>query len=207
MSSRFTPRIRATYFPDETDLDAVDYFANVNWLYTGQRTRTRVRGEFAVQDIVNSEQPGVDDGGDLGDPDMGDGGLVLVDNSRTRFNLRPSMNFELSPRRELAFDVGYTDVSFDEQVPGAQVDYNTADASAALVARMNETIHVDDAHSRLALRHLHQRRRRTVTAPSCNGTGERPRIRARICAAARKTSRYRAATTSSPGSSAPASAS
>jgi len=135
----FTPRIRATYFPDETDLDAVDYFANVNWLYTGQRTRTRVRGEFAVQDIVNSEQPGVDDGGELGDPDMGDGGRVLIDNSRTRFNLRPSMNFELSPRRELAFDVGYTDVSFDRQVPGAQVDYNTTDASAALVARLNET--------------------------------------------------------------------
>jgi len=135
----FTPRIRATYFPDDTDLDAVDYFANVNWLYTGQRARTRVRGEFSQQDIVNSEQPGVDGGGDLGEPDMGDGGLVLVDNRRMRFNLRPSMNFELSPRRELAFDVGYTDVSFEEQVPGAQVDYNTTDASAALVARMNET--------------------------------------------------------------------
>ncbi|HEU5135134.1 MAG TPA: hypothetical protein VFU13_08335 [Steroidobacteraceae bacterium] len=135
----FTPRIRATYFPDETDLDAVDYFADVNWLYSGQRTRTRVRGDFAVQDIVNSEQPGVDDGGELGDPDMGDGGLVLVDNTRTRFSLRPSMNFEMSPRRELAFDVGYTDVSFDRQIPGAQVDFKTADASAALIARMNET--------------------------------------------------------------------
>jgi len=134
-----TPRIRATYFPDATDLDAVDYFADVNWLYTGQRVRTRVRGEFSMQDVVNSEQPGVDDGGDLGDPDLGDGGLVLVDNTRTRFNVRPSMNFELSPRRELAFDVGYIDVSFDEQVLGAQVDYNTTEASAALVARMNET--------------------------------------------------------------------
>src|SRR6187549_1091568 len=26
----FTPRIRATYFPDETQLDATDYFANLN---------------------------------------------------------------------------------------------------------------------------------------------------------------------------------
>jgi hypothetical protein len=134
----FTPRVRATYFPDATDLDAVDYFANLNWLHQGQRVETRVRGEFSQQDIVNSEQPGVDDGGDLGEVDTGDGGLVLVDNRRMRFNVRPSVNFELSPRRELAFDAGYTNVSFEEQVPGAQVNYNTADVAAGLITRMNE---------------------------------------------------------------------
>ncbi len=80
----FTPRVRATYFPDATDLDTVDYFASLNWLNRGQRVETRVRGEFAQQDIVNSEQPGVDGGGDLGEPDLGDGGVVLVDNRRTR---------------------------------------------------------------------------------------------------------------------------
>src|SRR5262245_48123934 len=73
----FTPRIHATYFPDESDLDAVDYFANVDWQLRGQRTETRVLAEFAQQDIVDTEQPDVDAGGDLGEPDFGDSGVVL----------------------------------------------------------------------------------------------------------------------------------
>lgn len=134
----FTPRVRATYFPDATDFDAVDYFGTLDWLHRGQRTQTRVRGEFSVQDVVNSEQPDAEVGGDLGEPDIGDGGRVLIDNRRTRASLRPSMSFELSPRRELQFDAGYTDVSFDEEIDGAQVDYNVADLSAGFVARVNE---------------------------------------------------------------------
>jgi len=134
----FTPRVRATYFPDETDLDTVDYFANLDWVHRGQRVEGRVRGEFAQQDIVNSEQPDAEGGGDLGDPDLGDGGMVLVDNRRMRASLRPSMSFELSPRRELQFDAGYTDVNYEEHVSDTQVDYNTTDVSAGLRARLNE---------------------------------------------------------------------
>jgi len=134
----FTPRIRATYFPNETDLDAVDYFANLDWLHRGQRAETRVRGEFAQQDIVNSEQPDADGGGDLGEPDFGDSGRVLVDNRRMRASLRPSVSFELSPRRELQFDAGYTDVNYEKEIIDAQTDYSTADISAGLRARLNE---------------------------------------------------------------------
>jgi hypothetical protein len=134
----FTPRIRATYFPNETDLDAVDYFADLDWLHRGQRFQSRVRGEFAEQDIVNSEQPDVGAGGDLGEPDFGDGGRILVENRRMRAGLRPSMIFEVSPRRELLFDAGYTDVNYDEQLPGVQTDFTTADLSAGLRARLNE---------------------------------------------------------------------
>jgi hypothetical protein len=136
----FTPRIRATYFPDETDLDAVDYFANLNWEHRGQRFESRVTGEFSQQDIVNTEQPDVDSGGDLGEPDVGDGGIVLLPNRRSRANIRPLLVFELSPRRELIFDAGYLDVKYDEQISEAQTDYTTADASAGFRARLNETM-------------------------------------------------------------------
>jgi hypothetical protein len=134
----FTPRVRATYFPDETDLDAVDYFGTLNWEHRGQRARTRITGDFSVQDIVNSEQPDTALGGDLGEPDFGDGGRVLIDNRRTRASLRPSMSFELSPRRELQLGAGYTHVSFDEEVSAAQVGYNVADFSAGLLTRLSE---------------------------------------------------------------------
>jgi hypothetical protein len=134
----FTPRVRATYFPDETDLDSVDYFANVDWLHRGQRVEGRVQGEFAQQDIVNSEQPDAGQGGDLGEPDFGDGGRVLVENRRMRATLRPSMSIELSPRRDLLFDAGYTDVNYEKQIDGTQMDYTTADVSAGLRAQINE---------------------------------------------------------------------
>jgi hypothetical protein len=134
----FTPRVRATYFPDETELDAVDYFATLNWERRGQRIRTSIVGDFSQQDVVNSEQPDADAGGDLGEPDFGDGGRALIDNRRKRASLRPSMSFEISPRRELQLGAGYTDVSFDEQVSAAQVGYNVTDLSAGLVTRLNE---------------------------------------------------------------------
>ena len=134
----FTPRVRATYFHDATDLDAVDYFATLNWEHRGQRAQTRLRGEFSQQDVVNSEQPDATLGGELGEPDLGDGGRVLIDNRRMRASLRPSMSFELSPRRDLQFNAGYTDVSFDEQISAAQVDYNVADLAAGLLTRLNE---------------------------------------------------------------------
>jgi hypothetical protein len=134
----FTPRVRATYFPDESDLDTVDYFANLDWLHDGQRVGARIRGEFAQQDVVNSEQPDVDAGGDLGEGDTGDSGVTFVDNRRTRASVRPSLSFELSPRRDLLFDAGYTDVNYEEEFTDAQVDYNTADISAGLRAQLNE---------------------------------------------------------------------
>lgn len=133
-----TPRVRSTYFPNQKDLDATDYFTVLDWRYTGQRANTRVRGEFSQQDIINSEQPGADVDGDLGEPDFGDAGRVLVPNRRTRLQLQPSVTFELSPRRELQFEIAASDVSFDREIPGAQVDYNTYGAGAGLVFRNTE---------------------------------------------------------------------
>ena len=101
----FTPRIRATYFPDEQDLDTVDYFGTLDWQHKGQRLTSDVVGEFSQQDVVNSEQPDaeVPTGADLGQGDIGDSGIVLVKNRRTRGALNPSFEYEMSARRSLEF--------------------------------------------------------------------------------------------------------
>jgi hypothetical protein len=134
----FTPRVRATYFSDAPELDSVDYFATLDWLNRGQRVESRLRGEFAREDIVSSEQPDAAGGGDLGEPDLGDSGRVLVDNQRTRASMRPSFNFDLSARRQIELGAGYTDVTFEQEISTAQVDYNVIDAYAGLVTRLNE---------------------------------------------------------------------
>lgn len=135
----FTPQVRATYFPDEQDLDSVEYFAALDWQLHGQRVETRVRGDFSQEDVVNSEQPDAEVPGDsgLGEPDFGDSGRVLVENRRTRMSLRPTVDFDLSERRELEFGANLTDVNYDRQVIDAQVDYRNADLTAGLVTRFN----------------------------------------------------------------------
>ena len=135
----FTPGIRATYFPDEQDLDSVDYFAALDWQHRGQRVESRVRGDFSQEDVVNSEQPDAEVPGDsgLGDPDFGDSGIVLVENRRTRMSLRPMLDFELSERRELEFAATVTDVNYERQMIDAQIDYRSADLTAGLVTRIS----------------------------------------------------------------------
>ncbi len=135
----FAPRVRATYFPNAQDLDSVDYFARLELKHTGQRVISALNGDFSLLDIVHSEQPNVDTGGGLGEPDLGDSGHVVADNRRRYASLRPSFGFELSQRRQLQISGGYTDVKFDEQFFGAQVDYQVADVALGLVNRINET--------------------------------------------------------------------
>ncbi|MBC8026523.1 MAG: hypothetical protein H7Y89_11050 [Steroidobacteraceae bacterium] len=134
----FTPRVRSTYFPDETDLDSTDYFGALEWLHNGQRVTSRVRGDFALQDVVNSEQPDAGVDTDLGEVDIGDGGRVLTRNERMRFAVRPDFRFDLSPRKEIQIGAIYTDVSYDDQIEGAQVDFNLKELTAGLVSRINE---------------------------------------------------------------------
>lgn len=134
----FTPRVRATYFPDERDLDSTDYFGALDWLHNGQRVTSRLRGDFAQQDVINSEQPDAGVDTDLGEVDIGDSGRVLTRNTRTRFGVRPDFRFDVSPRKEIQIGANYTDVSYDNQIDGAQVDFNLKELTAGLVSRVNE---------------------------------------------------------------------
>jgi len=135
----FTPRVRGTYFPDARDLDAIDYYGDLYWLHLGQRLRTELRGEASQQDVVSSEQPDAEVPLDanLGEVDLGDSGRVLVENRRTRFSLSPDFSYEISPRRALEFGALVTDVSYDNEIPGAQVDFRYADVTAGLVTRLS----------------------------------------------------------------------
>jgi hypothetical protein len=137
----FTPRVRATYFPDEQDLDTVDYFADLDWQHKGQRLTSEVLGEYSQQDVVNSEQPDaeVPTGADLGQGPIGDSGIVLVKNRRTRGSLDPSFEYEMSARRSLEFGGNFADVRYDTEIPGAQVDYQNYGVYTGLVTRLSPT--------------------------------------------------------------------
>jgi hypothetical protein len=134
----FTPRVHATYFSDESELDSLDYFGVFDYRHGGQRVETRVRADFADQEVVNSEQPDADIDSGLGEPVFGDAGRVLVSNRRTRYALRPQVSWDLNQRNDVELEAGYTHVSFDRTIPLAQVGFNTTDVSAGLRTRMTE---------------------------------------------------------------------
>jgi hypothetical protein len=134
----FTPRVRATYFADQDDLDSVDYFGDMDWQRDGQRFDTRLRADFAQQDVVTSEQPdaGIDTG--LGEPVFGDAGRILVKNRRTRYGVRPSVSWEINQRNQFEIDGSYSDVSFDQAISNAQVGFDTTEITAGVRTRISE---------------------------------------------------------------------
>ena len=134
----FTPRVRATYFPSEQDLDTVDYFGTLEWLHDGPRLNTLVRGEYSQQDVVNSELPDAEVPGDsgLGEVDLGDSGRAFSENRRTRGALRPIIKYEMSQRRSLEFGASLVDVDYEQDIFGAQVDYSSEALTAGLVTRI-----------------------------------------------------------------------
>lgn len=134
----FTPRVSATYFPSEKELDSVDYFGTLEWKHNGQRFGALVRADYSQEDVVNSEQPDAEVPGDsgLGEVDLGDSGRAFTDNRRTRSGLRPRLDYELSERRSLEFGANVVNVDYDEDIFGSQVDYRSADLTAGLVTRI-----------------------------------------------------------------------
>ncbi len=136
----FTPRIRATYFPSEQDLDTTDYYGTLYWKERGQKLQAQVLGQFAQEDVVNSELltatvPGTSD---LGQTEFGDSGRVLVKNRRASGSVLPSMTYEMTQRNVLEIAGNFTDVNYDQQVPGLQVDYRSADLQVGVKTHVTQ---------------------------------------------------------------------
>jgi hypothetical protein len=134
----FTPRVRATYFTDEPDLDSVDYFGAMDWQRNGQRFDTRLRADFAQQDVINSEQPNADVDSGLGEPVFGDAGRVIVKNRRTRYAVQPQVSWELNQRNRFEIAASYADVSFDRAISATQVGFDTSEITAGVRTRISE---------------------------------------------------------------------
>lgn len=127
-----TPRIRATYFPGETDEDSTDYFLGARFDDKTQRRRTGFAADLSQEDVVNSELPSAAVDAGLGDPDALDSGRTLGRNRRDLIRLVPYFSYDLSQRYRLDLDARYVDANFDRNVVGGQQDFSDMGASAAL---------------------------------------------------------------------------
>jgi hypothetical protein len=126
-----TPRINATYFPDEKEEDSTDYYLNASFSDITPRRRINVPFLYSQEDVVDSELPDLSGGGELGQPVTGDSGRFLVRNRRDFFRIAPSFGYDLSQRYRLELDAHYLQADFDNQVAGAQQDFSEFGAGAA----------------------------------------------------------------------------
>jgi hypothetical protein len=125
-----TPRINATYFPDQRDDDSVDYFLDARVLDLTPRRRMGVTGEFSRQDVTKSELPGGDvDNGELGDPTQGDSGIFVAHNRRNYGRIAPFLRYDVTQRQRLELDAHYLQADFEKEFAGAQHDFSEGGAS------------------------------------------------------------------------------
>jgi hypothetical protein len=127
-----TPRINATYFPNERTEDSTNYYLNAGFSDVTPRRRFNVPFFFSAEDVVRSELPGAAEGGGLGEPLEGDSGKFVTRNRRQFYRIAPSFGYDLSQRYRLDLDAHYLQADFDNQVPGAQNDFSEFGAGAAL---------------------------------------------------------------------------
>jgi len=123
-----TPRINATYFPDEKDEDSTDYYLTAGFSDVTPRRRINVPFMYSNEYVVDSEFPEAGEGGDLGEPDQGDSGRFIQRNRRDFFRIAPSLSYDISQRYRMELDAHYLQADFDNQLPGFQQDFSEVGA-------------------------------------------------------------------------------
>jgi hypothetical protein len=122
-----TPRVLATYFPDEPDDDSVDGYLDARFEDVTPRRRMGILGTFSHEDVTRSELPEGNDasgGGELGNPAEGDAGRFVEHNKRDYLRVAPFFRYDVTQRQRIEFDAHYLQADFDKQLENAQQDFS-----------------------------------------------------------------------------------
>jgi hypothetical protein len=124
-----TPTILDRNYGEE-DFDATEEFFDLRYVYTGQSSRFRFRGDYASELARTAER--LDADFDIEDPDEipdDSTGLVQIRGDRERIELFPSYSYQVSDASTIGFDVRYTDVSYEQQLAGLLNDFENTRAN------------------------------------------------------------------------------
>jgi hypothetical protein len=139
LQMEFTPRVVATKFPGDEEEDSEDYYFSA---LIGDTTPIRdvgVRADFSSEDVVRSELPSPDDGGDLGSPETGDSGRTLDRSEREQIRVAPYWHHNLSELNRLEFDGRYVDANYSNKTGNEELqDFSQAEISAGWRRRYSQ---------------------------------------------------------------------
>jgi hypothetical protein len=119
------PRVRFQDYPDRSDFERFEGFLDMLSTYQWERSRFEFSGNFAHQDLYNSDTPGggfdpLDPGG--GDPD---GGAAIIGQTRTSIGVRPTFEHEVTQRARLGMFVDYLAARYDaDEGVSTRTDYD-----------------------------------------------------------------------------------
>jgi hypothetical protein len=129
---RLTPRVRATFYPDEPDDETDSEFVTLGYEFRGERYVGSFNAQWSRRETLGRFLPDDFDDDIGGDPGGGDDlGTTPDFNVQRRLSVTPDVGFELTERSRLELGVGYLEVNFDEQVQDDRVDFTSASANAA----------------------------------------------------------------------------
>ena len=135
-----TPRVVATYFPDEPDDESVDGYLNGRFEDVTPRRRLGVSGLLSHETVTRSELPegGDVDGGGLGNPATGDSGRFVEHNKRDYVYVSPFVSYDVTQRQRVDFNAYYLRADFDKQIDNAQQDFSEEGVEAGWAYRFSE---------------------------------------------------------------------
>jgi hypothetical protein len=138
---RLTPRVRDwNYLESNKDLNNNDQYLDLSILHRTARLQLGLSGQYqdtlVRQQNVESATP---DDPDAPPPITG-GASQQVDDGATqeRWSVAPYLSYNLSPRNALSLQLGYSDVSFDDQVNLRFFDYDTTNADFGLTHTLDQ---------------------------------------------------------------------
>lgn len=152
-----TPRVRSTYFPDESDEDSTDYFFAGLLHDETPRRRTGIGADFSQEDVSRSEFPDTEVEGGLGNPDDLDSGRIIERSRRDLIRVAPYFSYDFSQRYRFDMDARYIDASYDRTLAGFQQDFREMGVSTGAAIRLSP-------RSSLALRGVVSRYETTIDA-------------------------------------------
>ncbi len=132
-----TPRIRATYFPDESSQDSTDYFLGGLLHDETPRRRMGISADLSQEDVVRSELPDTEIEGELGQPEVGDSGVIVERNRRDLIRAAPYWSYDLTQRYTLDLNARYVDASYERNIQGFNQDFSEAALAAGAGIRLS----------------------------------------------------------------------
>lgn len=127
------PRVKLQEYPDRDDLERIEGFLDLRSGYAWERADFLLIGRYAHQDLYNTETlSGEFDPLDPNFDGSADSSRVVVGETRTRFEVAPSLEYQLTERVRGGVAVGYEDVDFDADGPSTQTDYDFGQAKLSL---------------------------------------------------------------------------
>ncbi|MGI9235088.1 MAG: hypothetical protein ACR2RD_15755 [Woeseiaceae bacterium] len=121
------PRALIKNYPDETVFDSDDLFLRSEFRHEGQSNDFGFRVKFEEEATRTAERAvsdiDIDDPDDIGDDESGE---AVLFGTRTKWQISPYWDYQLSDISSIGAAVNYYDVQYDDQIANRLADYSDA---------------------------------------------------------------------------------